>query len=150
MHGSRYLRQFVQSTLEGVPAIVAALADGADGIVGATTAPFAVPALIHYPETLTYSGSLNGGDPPTREEGRYVVRLICEGSSDAPITDAADAMLAALSGAVGQIVGGGATYDIRMDVASEWPNTSYIETIGGASVPHREIGDIFAVEIDRT
>ncbi len=149
MHGSRYLRQFVQETLEAVPEIVAALAHGADGIVGATTAPFAVPALIHYPETLTYSGPINGGAPPNFEEGRYVVRLICEGWSDEPIVDAADAMLAALSGAAGQIIGSGGTYDIRMDVRSEWPNTSYLETVGGASVPHREIGDIFAVEIVR-
>ncbi len=150
MHGSRYLRQFVQSTLEGVPVIVAALLVGADGIVGATTAPFAVPALIHYPETLTYSGPINGGEPPNFEAGRYVVRLICEGWSDASIADAADAMLAALSGAVGQIVGTDGTYDIRLDVVSEWPNTSYIETIGGAAVPHRELGDVFAVEIVRT
>lgn len=150
MHGSRYLRQFVQQTLAAEAAITDALAEGAASIVGTTTAPFAVPALIHYPETLAYSGPLNGGLPPNEETGRYVVRLICEGQSDEPIVDAADAMLAALSGATGQIAGADGTYDIRLDVASEWPNTSYIEAVNGVAVYHRELGDVFEVQIVRS
>lgn len=139
--GSDALAEAVQTALTALPAVTGALADGAGGVVGSTTAPSpANPVLIHYPLSLPYpERPINANAAPEFQTGTYVVRLIVEGWSDQPIKAASDAMFAALDGLDATIDGVRA----QMSAAEEWTNRSYDETVGGVSVHIRERGTIF-------
>lgn len=134
--GSELVAGIVVTTLAGVPAVTAAVGDR---VYGTNFVPqgAALPALLTYAENSVYSGPI--GVEITMEQLRVVVRLICKGSSTAPILAAALAQQAALHGYQTEQDGALVTF-----MAS---GATPLTTLQDGGDTYRQLGTTYTVEI---
>ena len=96
-----------------------------------------LPALLTYAENSVYSGPI--GAEINAEQLRVVVRLICQGTSTAPIIDAWDAQIDALNGLVVQQDGAYVTFTASGAVP--------LTTLQDGGTTFRQLGTVYNVEI---
>ena len=105
------------------------------------------PLALHYAENGAYTGPVQSGIRPTEETVQYVLRLICQGESDAPIRaaaeDAMDALTLEFSEAT--VTHNGADYSLSILPTNEWP----ITTVAEGGVLYRQLGFYLSVQIFR-
>ena len=137
LYGSELVAGIVVSTLQDVDAVTDAVGNR---MYGTTFVPQGkdVPALLTYAENSVYGGPI--GAEIAIESLRVIVRLICAGTSTAPIHDAWAAQLAALNGLAVEQDGSYVTFRAAGAVL---PTTLPVE--GG--VVYRQLGTVYAVEI---
>lgn len=148
MFGSKIVSTIIYEHLNDITVVTAVVGDR---IVGLSAVPqgTTLPALLFYPEFSAYSGPLgnrsSGAGDIDFEQMRFVVRIICKGTSTGPIDAAADAQLDHFDGLNLDVTVNGTNYYLTFTAQGEVPLTSLLD--GGTF--YRQLGTIYGVEITR-
>ncbi len=148
MFGSKIVSTIMYEHLNGLTAVTAAVGDR---IVGVSAVPqgTTLPALLFFPEFSSYDspiGNRQGGAGEINfEQMRFVVRIICKGTSTGPIDAAADAQLDHFDGLNVDVTVNGTSYYVTFTAQGEVPLTSLLD--GGTF--YRQLGTTYGVEITR-
>lgn len=134
--GSELVAGIVVAELSGIEDVTDAV--GAR-MFGTTMVPQgqALPALLTYAENSAYSGPI--GAEKAIEQLRIVVRLLCQGTSTAPILAAALAQEEALNG-----------LDVEQDgayVTFRAVGAVPLTTLQDGGIVYRQLGTVYSVEI---
>ncbi len=142
--GSEIVDKVLYTELAGLSAVTGAV--GAN-ILGRSAAVQGdtLPAVLFYPESSTYDPPAFGGDNIGMERMRYVVRLVCTGTSTDPIRGAALAQRQHLNGTAFDTVVDGLNYQVTFDAQGAFPMTFIVD--GGNTF--RQLGTIYRVDVTR-
>jgi len=140
--GSEIVDKVLYAQLSGLTVVTGAVGVnilGRSAVVQGDT----LPALLFYPESSTYDPPAFGGDNIGMEQLRYVVRVICRGTSTDPIRAAALAQRLHLNGVPFNTVVDTLNYRVTFDARGAFPMTFVVD--GGNSF--RQLGTIYSVDV---
>lgn len=140
--GSEIVDEVLYAELAGLSAVTGAVGAsilGRSAVVQGDT----LPAVLFYSEASSYDPPAFGGDNIGMEQLRYVVRVVCRGTSTDPIRAAALAQRQHLNGTAFNTVVDGLNYQVTFDAQGAFPLT-FIVTEGNT---YRQLGTIYRVDV---
>ncbi len=140
--GSEIVDKVLYAQLSGLSVVTGAVGAnilGRSAVVQGDT----LPAVLFYSEASSYDPPAFGGDNIGMEQLRYVVRVVCRGTSTDPIRAAALAQRQHINGTAFDTVVDGLNYQVTFAAQGAFPLT-FIVTEGNT---FRQLGSIYRVDV---